>query len=73
MFSETILVHTMKDLLEFLFIYQEHSKKYLWDLFHLSKLNKLLTVEPCARELQYDISSRHSTRRRMPVSRISCF
>jgi len=45
-----------------------YSKKFLWELFHLDHLNTLLEMEPSFDELKYQMASRHSTRRRMPVT-----
>ncbi|XP_071101269.1 cilia- and flagella-associated protein 65-like isoform X1 [Haliotis cracherodii] len=43
------------------------SKKQLWNLFSLDNMNVCLDSDPSAEELMYNVSTRHSHRRRPPV------
>jgi len=45
---------------------EHYSKKTLQELFHVKNFNRLLDNDPDPSELRYSMTSRHSTRRRMP-------
>ena len=43
------------------------SKTRLWEMLNLDKLNELLKEEPSYDEMRYDIATRHSLKRKIPV------
>ena len=43
------------------------SKTRLWEMLNLDKLNELLKEEPSYDEMRYDIATRHSMKRKIPV------
>ena len=43
------------------------SKTRIWEMLNLDKLNELLKEEPSYDEMRYDIATRHSMKRKIPV------
>ena len=43
------------------------SKQRVWDMLNIDSLNSLLRMEPSYDEMRYDIATRHSMKRKIPV------